>query len=347
MDSFLSRLTIKRYLMLMNICVLAVHVSLIILFSLARVRPMVYVNIASVLCYCICLFLVVKGHVRGYVLVTFAEILTHTFLAIHYVGDNAGFQMYFLGCMSIVLFTHYFSVHTGIRPINGPILSAICCVFYILAIIYARRRYPLYPLSYNEQFYFRVYNTFLMFLFILAFFSLLTLVASRNERELIRQTQHDNLTGLFNRRYLTQYMNELQQTKDLTSYWLAIIDIDDFKKFNDQYGHLCGDYVLRSVADVIREHCEQSCTVCRWGGEEFLVVGEGSEDESNALLEHIRTAMADRVFVYNGTRHFVTVTIGAAHYPDKQSLDVWINTADARLYTGKQAGKNRTVSADI
>ena len=347
MDSVLSHLTTKRYLMLMNICVLAIHVSLIIIFSRARVKPMVYVNIANVLCYCVCFFLVVKEHVRGYVLVNFAAILIHTFLAIHYVGDNAGFQMYFLGCMSIVLFAHYFSVHIGIKPINGPILSAICCVMYIFTIVYAQRRAPLYPLSYTEQFRFRVFNTFLVFLFILTFFSLLALVASRNERELVRETQHDNLTGLFNRRYLTQYMNTLQQTKDLTGHWLAIIDIDDFKLFNDQYGHLCGDYVLRSVADVIHERCEQSCTVCRWGGEEFLVIGEGSDDESAALLESIRAAMADREFVYNGTRHFVTVTIGAAHYRDGQSLDAWINMADTRLYTGKQAGKNRTVSGEL
>ena len=345
MNPVLSRLTAKRYLLMINICVLAVHASLIIMFSRVRVRPMVYVNIGSVLCYCICFFLVAKEHVRGYELVTFVEILVHSFLAVHYVGDNAGFQMYYLGCMSIVLFTHYFSVHSGIKPISGPLLGAVCCVLYIFTIIYARSRFPRYPLDYDTQFYFRVYNTFLMFLFILTFFSLLALAASRNEEELARQAQHDNLTGLFNRRYLTQYMWELQQTDRLESCWLAIIDIDDFKLFNDRYGHLCGDYVLCAVADVIKEHCGEACVVCRWGGEEFLVVGEGRDDESRALLENIRTAMENGEFVYKDIRHCVTVTIGAAHYQSGQSLDAWINTADALLYEGKQAGKNRTVSA--
>ena len=347
MNPVLSRITTKRYLMLMNICVLAIHICLIVIFSHIRVRPMFYVNIASVLCYCACFFLVTKKWVRVYVLVAFVEIVIHSFLAVHYVGDNAGFQMYYLGGMAIVLFTHYFSVHIGIKPLNGPILSIISCILYIFTIIYSQSNTPLFPLAYNTQFRLRVLNTFLMFVFIVTFFSLLTLVASHNEEELIKQTQHDNLTGLLNRRYLTQYMNDLYQTREMDGFWLAIIDIDDFKLFNDQYGHLCGDFVLRSVADTLQECCGERYTACRWGGEEFLVVGEGNYEECCALLEDIRTTLANRAFIYNDTRHSVTVTIGAAHYRHGQALNAWLNIADARLYMGKQAGKNQVVSADL
>ena len=346
MDSVLSRITTKAYLTLMNISVLAVHASLIVIFSRIRVQPMVYVNIGSVVCYCICFLLVVKEQLRGYVMVSFVEILLHGFLAVHYVGDNTGFQMYYLVCIAIVLFTHYFAVHIGVKPVNGPLLSAVCCILYIFTIVYSRQNSARYPLDYTTQFRLRVFNTFLMFLFVLAFFSLLTLVASHNEKELAWQAQHDNLTGLFNRRYLTQYMNGLQQTGELDHYWLAIIDIDNFKLFNDQYGHLCGDFVLRCVADMLKELCGEPHTVCRWGGEEFMVVGEGSEEACSALLEHIRTAMAGQKLEYNGVRHSVTVTIGTARYQSDQGLDAWINTADARLYKGKQAGKNRIISSD-
>lgn len=346
MKSILSRITVKQYLMLMNLCFLAVHLSLIVIFFRIRVRPMAYVNIGSVVCYLACFLLVALERVRWYVLVCYVEILAHSFLAVHYVGDNAGFQMYYLACIAVVLFTHYFSVHTGTKPINGPVLSVISCVLYIFTIVYSQQTMPLSPLAYNTQFHLRVFNTFLVFLFVLAFFSMLTLVASRNEVELVRQTQHDNLTGLLNRRYLTQYMNDLQQAQQMDHRWLAILDIDDFKLFNDRYGHLCGDYVLCAVADVITELCSDQCTVCRWGGEEFLIVGQGSEEESRRLTEKLRTVMADREFTYSGTRHAVTVTIGVAHYQSGQDLDTWINTADARLYKGKQAGKNQIVSAD-
>lgn len=347
MDSALSHLTTKRYLMMVNICVLAVHASLIMIFFRLRVRPMAYVNIASVVCYCACFILVAKERVRWFVMITFVEILIHTFLAVHFVGDNAGFQVYYLACMAIVLFTHYFAVHIGIKPINGPILSAVCCVLYIFTIVYSRNNTAIFPLDYNTQFSLRVFNTFLMFLFILTFFSLLAMVASRNELELARQAQHDNLTGLLNRRYLTQYMSNLQKSEDLSDYWMAIIDIDNFKMFNDQYGHLCGDQVLCSVANIIRECCGKDRTVCRWGGEEFLVISKDDDSTVHSLLENIRASVADQEIVYNDIRHSVTVTIGAARFANGQPVDAWITKADDRLYDGKKAGKNRIVYEDL
>lgn len=346
MNSFLDKITVTRYLSVVNTSILSIHVILIVLFYRLHIMPMVYFNIGSVICYCICFFLVAKERLRGYVFVTFAEILLHTLMAVSYVGDNAGFQMYLLGSMSVVLFTHYFSVHTGRKPLNGPIFSAVCCVLYVVIIVYSKYHDPLYPLSFNEQFNLRVFNNLLAFLFIFTFFSLLTLIASRNEMELDRQAKHDNLTGLLNRHYLTRYMNSIQLTENLENYWVAIIDIDNFKDINDHYGHLCGDHILRSVSDIIREHCG-GYTVCRWGGEEFLVLGASTDTEFCGLLERIRCSMEEQDFVYSDTHHHVTVTIGAAHYPKDQALDVWVNLADRRLYSGKQAGKNQVVSADV
>lgn len=348
MSAILDRITTKQYLMFINICVLAVHISLIFLFKRLYTWPMVYLNIGSVICYCICFFLVAKARPREYVLVIFTEVLIHTSLAVYYVGDNAGFQLYYLGCIAIMLFTHYFSVHSGIKPHNGPVLSAICCVLYVLTMIFSRSHTPLYPLSFDEQFYLRVYNVLLMFLFILASFSLLTLVASRNEMELTRQASHDNLTGLVNRNYLTKNLIATYETEDRKNQWLAILDIDDFKMINDQYGHLCGDYVLCAVANIMTALCGD-LIVCRWGGEEFLIVGDAPQEEGGMLplLERIRSAVAAKEFVYNGdTKMHLTVTIGAAPYQPGQALRSWVNLADSRLYAGKQSGKNKVVSGD-
>ena len=345
MKTILDGITAKRYLIIMNISVLIVHICLIMIFSMIHVTPMVYVNIGSVICYCVCFFLVEKERVREYVMVTFTEIVIHTFMAVYYTGYGGSFQLYLLGCMAIVLFTHYFAVHIGIKPVNGPLLSFICCVLYVVSMIVSRSYSPPYPLSFNEQFYLRMFNVLLMFLLIFTFFSLLTLVASRNEIELANQANHDNLTGLVNRNYLTKYMHEIYETENLENYWLAILDIDDFKEINDRHGHLCGDYVLHAVAESIKDCCDEHI-VCRWGGEEFMIIGT-DPSRMETLLENIRSVISDKEFVYNDSIKLqLTVTIGAAHYNNNQSLDTWVNLADTRLYTGKQSGKNQVVNAD-
>lgn len=331
----------------MNLFVLTVHTSLFFLFMFLHVTLMVFVNLCSVICYCVCIVLVRKERVTGYILVTYVEILLHTILAILSVGSGLGFQLYFISSIAIVLFAQYFSVHLGItKPINGSLLSAICGVMYVLMLILDRFHEPFYAMSDNAAFGCTVLNSALVFGFVILFFSALTGVAAGNEIDLSRQATHDNLTGLLNRHYLTKYMDDIHKTENLTDYWLAILDIDDFKEINDRHGHLCGDFVLCSVADIIKKHCED-CLVCRWGGEEFMVVGPNPAQENDmivALLEEVRSTIASEEFAYNDdTKLHLTVTIGVARYHNGQTLDAWVNTADTRLYSGKQTGKNQVV----
>lgn len=349
MKSILNGITAKRYLIMMNLFVLAVHTSLVFLFSFLHVTLMVYVNICSVLCYCVCFILVKKEQVTGYILLTYVEILLHTVLAILSVGSGLGFQLYFIASIATVLFAQYFSVHLGIKKhLNGPLLSAICVIMYVFMLILDRFHESWYVMSDNASFSCTVLNSVLVFGSVVLFFSILTGVASDNEVELSMQATHDNLTGLINRHYLTKYMIDIHQTENLVDYWIAILDIDDFKQINDQHGHLCGDFVLRSMAEIIKKCCND-CIVCRWGGEEFMIVGPNPEQNNDmiiSLLEEVRSTIASNKFVYNdNTKLDLTVTIGVARYRDGQTLDAWVNLADTRLYIGKQTGKNQIISA--
>lgn len=348
MHSMLDSVTAKRYLTIMNIFVLAVHACLFLLFMVLDVGMMALVNLGSMLCYGLCFLLVKKEKVMVFTLVTFAEITLHTLLAMLCVGSNAGFQLYFIDCIAIVLFSQYFSAHLGIKPVNGPALSAVCGVLYIFSLMLARERAPMYGISELAAYICTLFNSILTLMFSIFFFSLLTNAASGFEGVLAKQAMHDNLTGLVNRHYLTEYMNHIHETQNLENHWLAIIDIDDFKKINDRFGHLCGDYVLRSVAEIIRACCGERM-VCRWGGEEFLVVGidpSGGKD-MNALLEEVRRTIDARVFAYDAhTKLHLTATIGAALYSSSQGLEEWVDVADTRLYKGKQNGKNQVVSID-
>ncbi len=150
----------------------------------------------------------------------------------------------------------------------------------------------------------------------------------------------DPLTGLENRRFL-DYLNSrlsMQKTRDL---YVLMIDIDDFKKINDTYGHLVGDRVLKSIADCILKSVRTYDNVIRFGGEEMVVIlhriGERSALE---IAQRIRKSVeALRFEKYPELR--VTVSIGVA--PFRGSLTETIKDADRAMYAAKKKGKNRVV----
>lgn len=149
---------------------------------------------------------------------------------------------------------------------------------------------------------------------------------------------YDNLTGLYNRHYM---MDSLKEQSNYANSWIAIMDIDNFKKINDVYGHNAGDYVLKELAKILTTVGE-GCTIARWGGEEFLILGSDmSEDIS--VLEQLRNKVAEKPIVFEESPIAVTVTIGVSVYNNFVSVDKWIQDADQKLYFGKNNGKNRVV----
>ena len=125
---------------------------------------------------------------------------------------------------------------------------------------------------------------------------------------------------------------------------LFVIDIDDFKKINDTYGHDTGDDVLKSLSEILkdvkREH--DDLYSIRWGGEEFILIYNGTEDFLS-LVEHvIHEIRDDKVESDNVTLNY-HVTIGISDYYDGETIETMIKIADDRLYNGKNSGKNKIV----
>ena len=344
--------TAQRMLYILNIFLLLVHTGLLLLFNALHVTLMVRVNIVSVLCYLLC-FLVVKGErINEYVIIAFMEIIIHSFLAVLSVGADFGFQLYHIGCIAVLFFADYFSVHIGARRVKGLALSIVSSLLYIISLIVVRFCGSIYQMDDGIAFIGTIFNTMLALIFVIFILSTLTNAAIFYDAELTRQATHDKLTGMVNRHYLVDYLGGIYASGDVENRWLAILDIDDFKGINDKFGHLCGDFVLKSVAEMIKKHCGDR-VVCRWGGEEFLIVGVdpgedgGSGADEAVLLEDIRRSIANKDFVYHdGTVIHLTVTIGAACYQNGQTVDEWVNTADGRLYDGKRTGKNKVVGTD-
>jgi len=147
----------------------------------------------------------------------------------------------------------------------------------------------------------------------------------------------DGLTGLYNRRYFNELMtlefSKLNRSQDALS--LLMIDIDNFKKYNDTNGHPAGDKLLKDTAQVFGSVVRDVDSVCRYGGEEFAVLlPQASKEEAALVAERLRA----QVNLYLGA----TVSIGIGSAPaDAQEAQALIDKADAALYQAKQTGKNK------
>lgn len=163
--------------------------------------------------------------------------------------------------------------------------------------------------------------------------------------EILENTSNvDALTGLYNRRYLNKELKNWQECHN-PNETLAIIflDIDDFKKINDIYGHQEGDNILIKISDVIKKAVGEKGIVSRYGGEEIIVVVYGSNvSEVWDIAECIRTETQDTVTV-GDDRQKISISGGISSYKQGMSIDELINDADRKLYQAKKAGKNRIV----
>ncbi len=164
--------------------------------------------------------------------------------------------------------------------------------------------------------------------------------------ELEKYANYDTLTHLLNRKSMGNYLQEAYREAKTgkTSFCLLMMDIDDFKKVNDTYGHDAGDEVLQFVAKTVSCGVKKDDYVFRWGGEEILVILNTDVELAVSAAERIRADIARTPVSYGDKQIPVTITIGIAPYRNGASIKDLMDEADAKLYWGKHNGKNRVVS---
>lgn len=164
----------------------------------------------------------------------------------------------------------------------------------------------------------------------------------------------DGLTGCYNRRYLdTQIQKELSYANDHNMpLSLVMFDLDNFKQFNDQYGHVVGDQCLRQIVNAAKSILQRPTDIlARYGGEEFMLLLPSSHlEDAYKIAERLRKTIIDLRIPHQNSAHFgiVTISLGVACWQPSQALDVnkLISLADKALYSAKQAGRNRTEVLD-
>ena len=158
----------------------------------------------------------------------------------------------------------------------------------------------------------------------------------------------DDLTGLFNRRYLFDIGSKLFENAKRKSFdiTIAMIDIDHFKRINDAYGHACGDLILSETARIIEENFRASDIVARYGGEEFCVLAPNMDPQhSLRLFDLLRQKVAQSRFTCHGDDIQVTVSIGLTTVL-QETFEEMLHTADQKLYDAKRQGRDRTIGDD-
>src|SRR5437879_13526337 len=157
----------------------------------------------------------------------------------------------------------------------------------------------------------------------------------------------DGLTGIFNRRFFElRILEEIARARRFNGGMAVVmVDIDQFKRLNDEFGHLLGDEVLRQVSSMFHQQLRKIDVVCRYGGEEFaILLSQTSAQHAVAVAEKLRKIV--ETWQFPGVPRRVTISAGIAAFPDHGTTrDELVRAADTGLYAAKQAGRNRVCSA--
>lgn len=172
--------------------------------------------------------------------------------------------------------------------------------------------------------------------------------SSRHQHQLVEQLKtyadRDPLTGLYNMRKFAEIISELRSK---TPLYIAMLDLDFFKKINDTYGHRCGDKVLKEVAEILQNADPKKIVAGRYGGEEFILsIASSNKNDAMEIVEAIRHQMEEHHFYSLDGQLINTITISAGIAPLKEhwGIEAAIELADYYLYIAKETGRNRVVA---
>ncbi len=173
-----------------------------------------------------------------------------------------------------------------------------------------------------------------------------TITTYQREIEIMATT--DKLTGLYNRQALDMLFKQLliDQNRNPDDLSLLLLDIDHFKRVNDDYGHLAGDAVLEHLATLLTSRLREADIICRWGGEEFIILLKGCDLETTYnMAEELRLGIMNHPLRFDGISIAITISIGIAKHQPHDTRESLIGRADKAMYKAKANGRNQVVSA--
>ncbi len=328
---------------------MVIHIYLGIFYLMFHGDFMTKLNTASIIIIACCGYLAYTKKYQLMFRIIFIEAIFHMFMATVSFGWACGFQNYLIALVVVFYYIDYCAMKSGEFHIRSGTLTSACFVAYIVAFVITSIKDEPFIVPDGAMRVTQMLSSVLVFATVALFLWVLIQFTFRIENTMSIQAHNDKLTGLPNRYYFTENYNEMVRRGNKEKMFMAIMDIDDFKKVNDTYGHNAGDYVLKTVAAIIQNKCKDM-VICRWGGEEFLLSGEADGTDIDARkkmcreLDNVRKSIGNYDFSYEGIRFRITLTMGVAFYGEGDTVEDWVGCADKKLYAGKISGKNKLVS---
>lgn len=352
-----------KYQMMFFACAF-IHTVFFLVFSLTKIYVLMSFNIFSITFYVVGAYVCgtdsFEKHALKWVIMIYVEITLHATAATVHLGYETYFFLYSMLGLSISAYMLFFACD---RKFFLKVMVANLCISLTALAgcqIYLSLRPPVYSWAFHKTLppetvsLMRLMNisfcTVAFFVFSVMFvIEINLLIRKLNDAydKISYAAMHDSLTGLYNRRSLHDFFESLAESTN--EYCIALGDIDNFKKVNDTYGHDCGDKVLMTVSDIIKDSMEEQDIACRWGGEEILIIMRGDRDVCLERMKSIRERINASVVESGNKTVRVTMTFGFAdcHEMDNsvdKSIDAMVILVDGRLYVGKKSGKNVIIS---
>lgn len=333
----------RLFYMINYMCYLGVaaHALFVPLFFYLGVIPLAILNAISVIVWGVGYFKNRSGDHRAAIIIIAVEVIVHASVATYFLGWDSGFHYYLLPLVLFVCLNHRQSI--------SVIIFENILLFALYMSLYEYTHTAVFDISVEPIIigglgYMNIAVNFTALAVLGYYFRVASVFA---EAEMERLATTDPLTKLYNRRKMRESLERerIRFARDQKPFIIAIADIDHFKKFNDTYGHDCGDYVLQEVSHLMKECLRKQDIVARWGGEEFLIMLPETELEGGVqAIDKLRETLAETKYKFEENEFSVTMTFGVTVFDGSQHIDGCIKAADEVLYAGKRGGRNRVVS---
>lgn len=329
----------KKLSFVVNAILFVFVLMLLGFFYTCNATFLVYFSIPTIAVYLVNFLLIKFNKLDVFVWLTYSWIELYMGITTICLGFDMGFHLYSISMILVIFCTEYMAFKLNGRKTRSIIISVGIALVYICCTGITLWNGPIYETPKSYSVLALTINACIVFSFLIIYSKMLLDLVISSEKKLTKIALYDKLTGLYNRHYI---MDILGGDTNEKGSWIAILDIDNFKKINDTYGHSAGDDVLIDISKVLNETCK-NCTISRWGGEEFLILcSDKSVDIS--VLENMRNEVSKRKVSFEDKEISYTVTVGVSIYDGIKSVDKWIIDADEKLYYGKNNGKNKVVS---
>lgn len=322
---------------------IVIHICYLVMFFFMSQEKLIVANIFSIIVYIFLISLSFQSRSNLNILITIFqfEIIIHATICLLVLGFGYGFELIFCAFLVNLFFID--------RSYNKITYMMVFINFVVFCVVFFEFYDEVVITQWHDIFF--IFNLICVSILsvvladILEISNYMTYIKATNQKKtMLNIINHDPLTGLLNRNFLDEFIAQ-NLSKD-SFFALVMCDVDNFKMVNDTYGHNIGDEILVNIANSFKTVFREGDFVCRWGGEEFLIIiNDVDRQKALEIVSRAREMISKKFVKYDDKKIFSTLTYGISCHTKNTRIDIYsmIKHADDLLYKGKREGKNKII----